>query len=402
MDATAKLYLNDSFRLEFEAGLQAVSTFDGKPSLVLDQSAFYGESGGQLGDRGTLTVGHVDLKIVDSQYGDGDVLHHLFEGEVPENLTSGAPVIGKVDFERRRDMMSQHTGQHMLSAALYKELGAETVSSRLGSRISTIDTDKKLTLEQVRRVAALVNDLIMEDLPIRPLYPDEEALAAMQLSRLPKVTKDIRILEIEGFDRTPCGGTHCSRTGQVGPVYVTTLEKCKSGTRVNFLCGKRVLDFLAARDETLALLGETLGCGAAGVAEAVTAMRKESKELSYNLGAVRAELNGYLSTQLHQAHPPMEPWTPVVVIRDKDDLKSLRALASALAGREDVVALVAGRDAKSGDWRVIVERGERADFDAGGWFRGPGAALGGRGGGRPNRAEGRFPADLDPTRLSLD
>ena len=393
---TEKLYLDEPLRLAFQARLLAVSRWQGQTSVLLDRSAFYGESGGQLGDRGLLLCDGNPCRIGDTQYDEKGRLHHLVAGDPPP-LREGAPVEGSVEFAHRRDMMSQHTGQHLLSAIFYRELAAETLSSRLGSRSSTLDLDiAHLEDDQVERVVDLVNEVILENRPIRPLYPDKEQLEAMNLRRMPKVTRHIRILEIEAYDRTPCGGTHCSATGQIGPLFITGRERYKGGMRLHFLVGRRVLEHHRGLAANLNHLGERLGCGAAGVLEAVTRMENDLRERSLQLGQTRADLVALLRDRIYEQHPaPPTGTTRIVLVRRNDDLDTLRALAAALAKRADVVAMVAGRDPKSGDWRLIVERGDGADFHAGTWFREQGRALGGRGGGRPNRAEGSFPGEVD-------
>jgi len=391
-------HLDDPLNLEFRARLVAVDRFAERPSLILDRSAFYGESGGQLGDRGILVIDGCDIPVEDCQFDADGRLHHLAE-KVPDNIAAGAEVMATIAFDRRRDMMSQHTGQHLLSAALYRLTGAETVSSRLGSRNATIDTDRLLSSEQLNEVEDHVNRIVLENRPVRPHYPDDAALAAMNLRRPPKVSEGIRVLEIEDYDFTPCGGTHCRATGEIGPIHITGTERYKGGTRLHFLCGQRVLEHLREREAVLEDLGQKLGCGAAGVTESIEALQKEQTLTARALGDVRAERNALLADALHRTHPVSER-TPIVLIREGDDLKSLRSLASALARRDDVIALVAGRDEKGRDWRVILERGAAVTFDAGAWFRTRGSELGGRGGGRPNKAEGRFPADLDPDKLA--
>lgn len=399
MAATEKLYLNDATLMDFEAAVTAVGRFDGKPSLCLDRSAFYGEAGGQLGDRGVLAGAAGQCTVIDCQY-DGETLHHILAEPIDDSWL-GATVKGKVDFAFRRDMMSQHTGQHLLSAVLFHETGAETLSARLGAERSTVDIDKKLSQAQVAKVSEVVNDLVMSARAVRPLYPTAEELDAMPLRRKPKVSKDIRILEIEGYDLTPCGGTHCTNTGEIGAVYVTSTEGYKGGQRLNFVCGARTLAYLAEKHQTLNDLGDTLGCGAAGIGESLQAMRRELKERAEESGKLRAELNHILAQQLLVDNPATDEGVRLRVIRDDGDLKSLRGLASALTKRSDVAVLVAGRDGEDQDWRVIVARGADSDLDAGAWFRGPGKALGARGGGRPNHAEGRISGEVAADQIVL-
>jgi len=176
---TEKLYLNDSLLLDFEAIVQDLSRWQDQDAVILDRSAFYGEAGGQLGDLGTLTSGDQSWTVVDSQYDDvGRLLHVLAASAIlPQPGTS---VQGSVALERRRDMMSQHTGQHLLSAAFDQMLDAATVSSRLGSTVSTLDLGiEEMDEEQINNIVAHANRLVLENRPIMPLYPNDEELAAM-------------------------------------------------------------------------------------------------------------------------------------------------------------------------------------------------------------------------------
>ena len=400
---TDKLYLNDALLLHFQGTVTAVGRLGDQATVCLDRSAFYGEAGGQLGDTGVLHQDGRFWTVTDCQYDDAGMLHHLLAAA--DDLPAvGAVVTGEVTFARRRDMMSQHTGQHLLSATFDQLLGAATVSSRLGAAESTLDLDvEDLSDAALAQVLDHAGRIVNENRPVRPLYPDDAALQAMNLRRLPKVTQNIRIIEIEGFDRTPCGGTHCSTTGQIGPLYVTATSRVRGRVRVHFLCGDRVTSRLAGLDAGLRDLGAQLGCGAAGVAEAVVKLQKDLKTLQQQFAGTRATLLDYLCKEWHAAHPPRsDGYTPLTVLRPDDDIGALRALGAALARREDVVALCVGRDPASGDWRVVLDAHPATGFDAGAWFRGPGKALGGRGGGRGPHAEGSFPGDLDPHLLRLD
>ena len=394
---TEKLHLNDSLLLEFEARVTLITSFEKRPSMILDKTAFYGESGGQLADRGWLTIAGKRLEVVDVQFDDVGNHHHLVAGDMV-GVGAGEQVSGQVDHQRRRDMMSQHTGQHLLSAVFFEQLQAETVSARLGSQIGTLDLDiAHITPEQIQAVAQRANELVMEDRQVRPLYPDQDELKAMNLRKNPGARKQVRIMEIEGFDLMPCGGTHCTRTGQIGPIHITGVERVRENLRVNFHCGRRTIDHHLKAVAMLDELGTLLGCGAAGVAENLVKLQKDLRERNQQLGQARSAWSALLVDDLHQKHPPQTEFTPIVVVREQEDLNLLRSIAGALVKRPDVVAAVAGRDPKSGDWRLIVQVGADANFNAGNWFKTTGRDLGGRGGGRPDRAEGRFPGHLDPT-----
>lgn len=383
---TEKLYWHDPFATSFEARVVA---FEGG-AVVLDRTLFYPEGGGQLGDRGTLN----DVVVRDVQIDDdGRIRHVLAEGEWA--LEVGTLVRGAIDRDRRRDHMSQHTGQHVLSRALIEVARAETVSARLGESSCTIDTDKNaLDDAAIARAEDLVNDLILSDVEVRSHFPTPEELAVMPLRRAPMVSTGIRVIEVEGFDFTPCGGTHVSRSGQIGPIKVVGVEKYKGGIRVSFSAGRRALDEARQKDAVLRELARSFTCGVGEVPAAIGKLRADLKARTEAFSNARGELMALLAERLLATHPADPLGTRILVVREGDDLQTLRALTGALAKREDVIAFAASRD-PSGDLLLVVERGGKASFDAGTWFKRNAAAHGGRGGGRSERAEGRLPATVD-------
>ncbi len=392
---TEKLYWTDPQRTAFEATLVATTAFGGAPSLVLDATLFYPEAGGQLGDRGVLAIDGALVHVLDVQVDDDGVIHHLV-ADVGA-LAAGARVAGTIDADRRADQMAQHTGQHMLSRALLEVAGAETRSSRLGAETSTIDTPlAALSEADVARAEDLVVRAVLRDGAVRALWPTAEELARLPLRREPKVERDVRVIDIEGFDLSPCGGTHCTRTGQVGPVRVVGVERHKGGTRVTFLAGRRAFEDYRRKDAALGELARSFTCGPLDVAAGVARLRAESKARGDALVAARGELAALLvERRLAELAVDASGTTRVVLVRDGDDLAALRGLAAGLARRADVVAVVASREAEGGDWLLVVERGAQAAFDAGAWMRRLTVAHGGRGGGRPERAEGRLPGRVD-------
>ena len=291
---TEKLYLNDSLLMQFKARVTDITEFEGKPALTLDQTAFYPLGGGQLGDRGQLEINGQNLIVIDTRIDQG-LIHHLLDSTVSDGLKD-SEVSGAIDETHRRDMMSQHTGQHLLSSAFYKITGLETISARLGGEDSTIDLEtERLSDEVIAQVEDMVNDLILRDLPVQPIYPDTTELANLPLRRQSKVTENIRLIQVGDFDLTPCGGTHCHRTGQIGPVRIISQEKYKSMTRFHFLCGKRALKYFRDGDLVLADLCRQVGVGPNDLADSINRRNKDIKDLSGQLGKTRAELIGYLA-----------------------------------------------------------------------------------------------------------
>jgi alanyl-tRNA synthetase len=400
--ATEKLYWADPFATTFEAqSPPRLAELGGRRTVVLDRTLFYPEAGGQLADAGTLVVGDRTLRVADVQIDDAGDIHHVVEGDLREADLAAAAVRGTIETARRRDHMAQHTGQHALSRALVDVARADTVSSRLGATTCTIDVEGALDERDVARAEDLVNAVIMDDVPVKQLFPTPDELRALPLRRPPKVDRDVRVIEIEGFDFSPCGGTHCTRTGQIGVVRVVGLEKYKGGWRVTFHAGRRAIDDARRKEAVLGELAREFTCGVLDVGNAVGKLRAELKARTDALSGARGELVELVAARVLDAHPPAaEGVTPVVLVRDRDDVGTLRALAGRLASRGDVVAVCAGGLAEGGaDRNVVVQRGATASFDCGAWLKRVAAEHGGRGGGRPERAEGRLPSGLSPEAL---
>jgi alanyl-tRNA synthetase len=387
---TEKLYWSEPFATTFEATAWP-GELAGRRSIVLDRTMFYPESGGQLADTGTLDVAGLTLRVQDVQIDDAGTIHHLVE-DPAEPLGDPAPVRGTIDPSRRRDHMAQHTAQHALSRALVEVARAETVSARLGATSCTIDVDGALDDPAIARAEDLVNAVVTDDVAVRQLFPTPEELARMPLRRAPKVDHDVRVIEIEGFDLSPCGGTHCTRTGQIGAVRIVDIERYKGGWRVTFHAGRRALDDARRKQAVLADLARELTCGLLDVGQAVGKLRRELKARHDALSVTRGELVELLAAQTLAANPKDPSGTTrIVLVRPDADVGMLRTLAGRLAARPDVVAFCASPDERDdGEMLIVVQRGASTSFDCGAWLKATAAAHGGRGGGRPERAEGRL------------
>ena len=390
MTPTERLYFDDPFLSHFTGRVLVHGTWSGAPSVVLDRTAFYPEAGGQMADRGVL-AGHA---VRDVQVDDAGVVHHLLE--LPEGASLPAPgteVSGDIDRVRRRIHMALHTGQHMLSRALVDVANAHTVSSRLGETLCTIDVD--LDVLDERRVAEaedLVNSLIDDDIVIRAFFPTPEELAALPLRRAPKVTDNIRVIQLGDFDVSPCGGTHCTRSAQVGMVRVLGVERYKGKGRVLFSAGRRARSELWQEASTLRALGKSFSCGPLDVPASVDKLRRDLTEVREALGAARAKLAESTATEL-AAQLEQSPGKPVVAVLDGATPEYLRSVAARLTSRPDAVVLLAGRNPEG--LSVLITRGSGSSFGCGAFLKRAAEATGGSGGGRPEHAEGRLPPHTD-------
>ena len=386
--ATPRLYFDDAARLDFDAVVTAHAPFGGRPAVVLDRSAFYPESGGQLGDTGRLG----DAVVEDTQCDDSGVVFHVLAAG-SEAPAVGQTVRGAIDRARRRLHMALHTGQHMLSRAMVDEARAETVSSRLGATVCTLDLDApSLDEATLLRAERLVASVIEDDLPVRQWFPDADELAALPLRRRPKVSENVRVVDVGGFDVSPCGGTHCARTSQVGTMHILGVERYKGKVRVSFLVGRSALDELRARSGSLVELGRMFTCGPHDVRPAVERLRADLKTAQESLGDVRARWAERVADDLVRRAAD-EGSSRVVLLLDGEGIDTLRALGGRLSARPGVEVFLASRS--DGALQVLVARGPGSTLDCGAWLKAAAAAHGGRGGGRPDRAEGRLPGTVD-------
>ncbi|MBL0213917.1 MAG: alanyl-tRNA editing protein [Myxococcales bacterium] len=374
---TRRLYHHDATQRQFEATIVALTTHEGKPAVVLDETAFYPEAGGQLGDRGTLG----GIEVVDTQETESGDIVHVLAASGPE---PGARITGALDWDRRRQHMAQHTGQHLLSGALLDRAGAATVSARLGESGLTIDVARdRIPEAELAAAEGLANDLVDDDLAVRAWFPDPGELAGLKLRRDPKVTADIRVVAIGEFDYSPCGGTHCARTSQLGAIRIIGAERYKGMTRVTFTAARRGRASLFGHDHVLRALGTQFSCAPADVPAAIDKLRRDSDALRTELTALRGQLANAVIASL--------PGTGPVIAVIPGDAELLRSVGAKLVG--------AGRDAllcspdESGT-TVVLFRAAGSTLDCGRLWKQLAAQLGGRGGGKADRAEGRLAAPV--------
>jgi alanyl-tRNA synthetase len=389
---TERLHYADSFLRSFEARALGAGMFSDKPSVVLDRSAFFPEGGGQLGDRGALVIAGRRVEIVDAQVDEAGVVHHLVAA--PIEVGDGVDVTGEIDAARRRIHMALHTAQHVLSAAFVEVANVATVSARLGETACTIDLAGVAAEAVVGRAEDLANAIVDDDVEVKAFFPTADELAGLKLRRKSKVDENVRVVVIGDFDVSPCGGTHCSRSAQVGLVSVSGIERYKGGTRVTFSAGSRARRELGADAGTLRALSKELSCGPADVAPAIEKLRRELSSAREAFGRARGEIAVRLADEL--AGAAKGPFVIAVL----EDAEMLRAVSSRITASEGRVALLAGK-ADDG-LRISASRSSTSTFDCGAFLKEAARRAGGRGGGRAEHAEGKVPGGTDWVALARE
>jgi alanyl-tRNA synthetase len=284
---TRRLYYDDSYLTDFRAAV--VDASEDRRHIVLDQTAFYPSSGGQPNDLGSIN-GVVVTDVVDA----GDRVVHVLASAVDSGV-----VECRVDRNRRFDHMQQHTGQHLLSAVLVDLFGIPTVSFHMGADSATIDVESgALNALQIRAAEQRANDIVFENRPVSVSYADSADVSDL---RKPSEREGVlRIITIEGLDRSACGGTHVQRTGEIGPILVRKTEKVRGNTRLEFLCGSRAVRRARIDMESLAVISQAFSSSLDDAPEMVAstlARLKDSEKTRQKLAADLAQLRG---RQLYQ------------------------------------------------------------------------------------------------------
>jgi alanyl-tRNA synthetase len=393
---TQKLYHDDAYQQEFQAQVLERVTVDNRVGLSLDKTCFYPTSGGQPHDQGTLN--DIPVSDVFEREDDGAIVHVVsseVEGPDLSPLTSlrinkGETVHGQIDWERRFDHMQQHTGQHILSQAFLRLLDAETVGFHLGAEASTIDVDKApLEAAQLDKVEKLANTVVFADLPVRTYFVDQDRVGSLALRKQPMVTGPIRIVEIEGFDLSPCGGTHVKAAGEVGPIAIIKSERRGSETRVEFLCGGRALTDYRRQRRIVSELANWFSVGDWELVEAVNRLAEEAKRHRKELNVAKDQLLDYEAARLWAEASERGGLRIVRAILSEGDGETLKGLAQRLVKKEACVAFLGLK----GD-RALLAFARSADlpYDMSALLKRACQVIGGGGGGRPDMAQGGGPA----------
>ncbi len=389
-----RAYYWDSYTVEFAAEVVEATEIEGRPAARLSQTYFYPTSGGQPHDTGHLFQGNQTARVVDVVVRESDeaVLHVLDAAVAPGMAT------GEIDWPRRFDYMQQHTGQHILSQAFIRVAEAETIGFHLSGQSVTIDLDRAdLTAEEVCAVEQLVNEVVAQNRPVRASEVVRETAIDLRLRKLPPGRDGrLRLVDIEGFDLTACGGTHVKGTAEVGLIKVLKTERRGAATRVEFVCGGRAVADYRLKHDVTQELAATLTTGVSDLPSALARLQEEARLLRLE---VKRERGARLALEAAQ------------LLDGAETVGGTRVVRRVLVGREvDEARQLANLVTAAGAVALLGVAGERAQLVFGRAATGPSfahlgeaikpalAALGGaRGGGGPTSAQGGGPAAGEAT-----
>jgi len=368
---TERLYYTDARLTEFTA--RVVETAGNR--VYLDRTAFYPTSGGQLFDVGTLGGARV-VDVVDEK----ERIAHILDG--PAAFAAGDELEGRVDWTRRFDHMQQHTGQHLLSAVFEELFGHRTVSVHFGDDSSTLDLDAaSLPRERALQAERHANEIVLENRPVTVTF--EDAAKASGLRKAVDRTGEIRIVSIDGVDRSACGGTHVRGTGEIGPVAIRRVEKYKQGTRVEFLCGWRALDRARSDFDALSVTAAALTASIDEVPVLVAAQAGRVKDAEAEARKRGEELAKYQARERYDAAAPDASGLRRIV-ESAPSMDPLRAMAQAMGALPKAVYIGSVASPPG----IVLAASADSGINAGELLKAALAANGGRGGGSPRIAQG--------------
>lgn len=393
---TDRLYYHNSFLYDFVAALEEVRHVEGRTALVLDRTAFYPTSGGQVFDTGWLELEPLEsergrflpkLRVAEVADAEDRTVLHFVEGEAPAGPVR---VRGFIDVDRRRDHMQQHSGQHIISAAFVELFQMPTVSFHMGEESCTIDLEtKSLNSEQVRKAEERANQVILEDRTVAVHFFPAEKAREMGVRKIPPMERDeLRLIEVQGFDLCACGGTHVRTTGQVGSILCRKVEKVKQGFRVEFVCGERAVRYARRDYETLVDAAALFSTHLWDVPASIRKLLEENRSAGKVQHKLLEEIAELRADRLLASTPERGGARVVAEVLPDRDLAFVKLLAQKLTQSPGVVAILG---AGAGQAALVFAQTPGLRNDMGALMKDAMAVLGGRGGGNKDMAQGGVP-----------
>lgn len=304
---TEKLFYKDSHMQQFTAVVEECVETDGGYRIVLDKTAFFPEGGGQYADTGWLLEAPDGMdrggdmrempaqavRILDVQETGGIIYH-----KADRPLAAGSAVHGQIDWQERFMKMQQHTGEHIVSGLVHAAFGYDNVGFHLGNTDCTMDFNGVISVEELQRIEMLANEAVVKNLDVEVLYPAKEELAQMEYRSKIEIEGQVRIVTIAGYDTCACCAPHVKKTGEIGLIRLTDVQRYKGGVRVTMLCGFRALEDYRRKAASARGISNLLCAKEDEVFEAVSHLKGECAELKQKLAESKQELLKYKVKEL--------------------------------------------------------------------------------------------------------
>ena len=390
---TKKLYLNDAYLKKCEAVIQDVIRFDTGLAIVLDQTIFYPEGGGQPSDTGWINSVRIDEVRIEDHL----IFHITKQSEI--TLSPGDSVTCAIDFNRRFALMQQHSGQHILSSVAEKLFNANTIGFHIGEDYVTIDLDKRIGENELKLLEKEANKVVFSNHPIKAHHPDAQTLNLMPLRKQPKVTADIRVIEVENIDYSPCGGTHTAFSAEVGIIKIKKMETYKSGVRLSFGCGHFALDHFVKCNDIVNGLSQLFSSSEEDLipfCKQLLINQKEDKKQLLNLKKQNIErsVEILLSPYSEDLHDDLKVLT---LNESEETMSDLRTKVAMICEHDNFIVL--GTSCEADKRHVVLSKSKNLgpEYDMNELFKAYIGPLGIKGGGNPLVAQGggALPIDIE-------
>jgi alanyl-tRNA synthetase len=370
---TNKLFYSSPYLKEWKTNIEKVIEKDGKILVVLSETAFYPEGGGQPSDKGYIN----DIEVL-YVFEEGDAIYHELASKPLNN-----EAICKLDYERRFDYMQQHSGQHILSAVFYTSYEGVTAGFHLGDDYVTIDiTLPEISEETLRDVELKANQHIFDNKEVKTYIVTPEDVEKMPLRKLPKVDEDIKIVEITDIDLSPCCGTHVTRTGEIGMLKIIKSEKNKGMTRIYFKCGKRALLDYQNKQDVTTTLSRHLSEPENALITKVEAITSELKNITWESGKLKEALSKY------EAQDLLKLTDSKIIAKSFDDktFEEIQSLSKQILLSGDYVVIFSSVPGK----KVLLGYSGNFNLHCGKIYKEHVSTFNGRGGGGDKQAQAGF------------
>ena len=374
---TKKRYYEDCHLQKFSATVLSCEKTEKGFRVILDATAFYPEGGGQASDTGTLG----GVRVLGAKE-EGECVVHLCDGE----LTVGSTVQGQIDYDRRLDLMQQHTGEHILSGLIHRKYGYHNVGFHMGKQAMEVDFDGPIPQEELMELERKANEAIWMNLEIKHWYPEPEELKQVVYRSKRELPWPVRIVQVPGYDSCACCGVHVARTGEVGIIKILSGVKFHQGIRLEMLCGRRAYEFLGAVYDQNRLVSQAFSAKVLQTGEAAQRMNEQLSAEKIRAAALEKKLFSMIAKDYENAGD---------VVRFEENLTpgAVRELADAIAKTCGGVAAVFSGSDEAGYNVCMIGDAARV--------KGLGdlcKTLGGRGGGKP----GSFQGSIQATRQAIE
>ncbi len=367
-----RIYFDDPYQIKFESKVIDRVKHKNRMALVLEQTCFYPESGGQPADKGTLN----GVDLIDVIEDEGNILH-IVDQEIAETK-----VKGKVDWKTRFDYMQQHAGQHILSQSFWELMQGKTMSFHLGQDVSTLEIDiQKISDMELEKVEEKANKVIFQNREIKTYFVDEDKIGEVPLRKPPKKTGLIRVVEVADYDFSACGGTHPSRTGEIGLIKILKSGRIRNNLCFEFVCGSRALKDYNLKNRILLQAAARFSVGEEEVPDAVEKLFADLKSGKKQIKNVSLKLSELEARDIRQ-NTEGRVIKKVYSGRSRDDVRHIALNIIRNPGYIVLFGLKADRKAN-----LIMARSEDVDFDMRELIPAASQLINGKGGGRPSLVE---------------